>query len=59
MVIQALAETTHILEATNGVDFTLVLSEIVSISPSLLPVAVGCAAFRKAIGFMFGIIRGA
>ena len=43
----------------SGVDFTLVLSEMVALLPAILPVAVSCIAFRKGISFILGMVRGA
>lgn len=55
-------ETTTV--ATNlidvsGVDFTLVLSEMVALLPAILPVVVSCIAFRKGISFLLGMVHGA
>lgn len=43
----------------SGVDFTLVLSEMVALLPAILPVAVSCIAFRKGISFILSMVRGA
>lgn len=40
-------------------DLNAVLDTIVGLAPTLLPVAVGCLAFRKGIGFIFSVLRGA
>lgn len=42
-----------------GVDFMSVLNEMVALVPVILPVVIGCIAFRKGLSFLFGAIRGA
>ena len=49
---------THLIDVS-GVDFTLVLSEMVALLPAILPVAVSCIAFRKGISFILSMVRGA
>lgn len=44
---------------TTGVDFMSVLDEIVALVPVVLPVIVGCLAFRKGFGFLKSAIKGA
>lgn len=41
-----------------GVDFMIVLNEMVALLPSMLPVAIAGAAFRKGISFVLGFIHG-
>ncbi len=43
----------------SGVDFTIVLQEMVALLPVMLPVAVSCIAFRKGIAFILSFVRGA
>ncbi len=43
----------------SGVDFTIVLNEMVALLPAVLPVAVLCIGFRKGISFILGMVRGA
>jgi hypothetical protein len=49
---------THYIDVT-GVDFMSVLNEMVALVPVLLPVVIGCIAFRKGLSFMFSMIKGA
>lgn len=42
----------------SGVDFSIVLNEMVNLLPTMLPVVVSCVAFRKGISFMLSVIRG-
>ena len=43
----------------SGVDFMIVLDEMVALVPVMLPVIVGCLAFRKGIQFVKSMVRGA
>ena len=43
----------------SGVDFMIVLDEMVALVPVMLPVIVGCLAFRKGISFIKSMVRGA
>lgn len=45
--------------SSNQAALNEVLNTIAALAPALLPVAVGCLAFRKGIGFIFSILRGA
>lgn len=59
-VTPSLPSDTLITWATsNGESLNQVLATIAGLTPALLPVAVGCIAFRKGIGFLFSILRGA
>lgn len=42
----------------SGVDFSIVLNEMVALLPTMLPVVVSCVAFRKGISFILSVIRG-
>lgn len=44
---------------TSGVDLMQVLDEIVALVPVVLPVIVGCLAFRKGFAFLKSAIKGA
>lgn len=56
---EAVTTVTGNLIDVSGVDFTLVLSEMVALLPAILPVAVSCIAFRKGISFILSMVRGA
>lgn len=43
----------------SSVDFMQVLTVLMDLLPTMLPVAVGCAAFRKGISFILSFVRGA
>lgn len=55
------AETTstYIQQAIANVQFTQVLSEIVSVAPTILPVIVSIVAFKKALRWVIGSVKGA
>ncbi|MBQ8966265.1 hypothetical protein [Ruminococcus sp.] len=44
---------------SNSAALSEVLNTIAGLAPALLPVAVACLAFRKGIGFIFSVLRGA
>lgn len=44
---------------TTGVNFMDVLNEMVALVPVVLPVIVGCLAFRKGFSFIKNAIKGA
>ena len=50
---------TYIQQAISNVDFAQVLSEIVSVAPTILPVLVSLVAFRKALRWVIGTVKGA
>lgn len=55
-------ETTNVVTSmidVSGVDFSIVLNEMVALLPVMLPVAVSCIAFRKGISFILSFVRGA
>lgn len=52
-------ETTYIQQAISGVDFKQVLDEIVSVAPQLLPTLVAIIAFKKALRWVIGTVKGA
>lgn len=54
---EAVTTTTSLIDVS-GVDFSLVLNEMIALLPSMLPVAVTCIAFRKGISFILSFIRG-
>ncbi len=43
----------------SSVDFMQVLTVLMDLLPTMLPVAVACAAFRKGISFILSFVRGA
>lgn len=45
--------------ALSGVDLTVITTEILSIVPMVLPVALTLLAVRKGLNFLFGTLRGA
>lgn len=53
------AQATYIQQAINGVDFGQVLSEMVSVAPSILPTLVTIIAFKKALRWVIGTVKGA
>ena len=59
VAIPALAFADTPLISTTGVDFMAVLNEMVALVPTVLPVIVGCLAFRKGFQFLKSAIKGA
>ena len=51
--------STYIQQAVSGVDFGQVLSEIISVAPTLLPVLISIIAFKKALRWVIGTVKGA
>ncbi|MCR5022541.1 hypothetical protein [Ruminococcus sp.] len=51
--------STYIQQAISGVDFKQVLDEIVSVAPQLLPTLVAIIAFKKALRWVIGTVKGA
>ncbi len=43
----------------SNVDFMQVLTVLMDLLPTMLPVAVACAAFRKGISFILSFVHGA
>ena len=43
--------------AINGVDLSVMLQEVVSLLPAVLPTLVGFMAVRKGISFLYGSLR--
>ena len=43
--------------AINGVDLSVMLEEVVSLLPAVLPTLVGFMAVRKGISFLIGSLR--
>ena len=58
-VAQSASEQLINWASANESALNAVLNTIAGLAPSLLPVAVGCIAFRKGIGFLFSVLRGA
>lgn len=48
-----------IAESVNGAMFNQILTQMTDLLPILLPVVVGCLAFRKGISFLKSMIMGA
>lgn len=61
MPIEILSETpassTYLQNALSGVDFSQVLTEIVSVAPTILPIVVTCMAFRKGLSWVLRLFR--
>lgn len=55
---ETVASASNALIDVSGVDFTLILEEMVALLPVMLPVAISCLAFRKGIAFIMSFIRG-
>lgn len=53
----AVSSSTPMIDVS-GVDFSIVLNEMVNLLPTMLPVVVSCVAFRKGISFILSVIRG-
>ena len=53
------SQTSYIQQAISGVDFGQVLSEMVSVAPSILPTLVTIIAFKKALRWVIGTVKGA
>lgn len=51
--------STYIQQAIAGVDFVQILNEIVSVAPTVLPVLVAIVAFKKAMRWVIGTVKGA
>lgn len=58
-VLSANADPTYIQQAISGVDFAQILSEIISVAPTILPVIVAIVAFKKALRWVIGSVKGA
>lgn len=58
-VLSESGSTTYIQQAISGVDFKQVLDEIVSVAPELLPTLVAIIAFKKALRWVIGTVKGA
>ena len=59
-------ETTEVMTAVyeplidvTGVDFNIVLNEMLALLPALLPVVLTYIGFRKGLNFLLGMLRGA
>lgn len=48
-----------LIGGADGVDLSLVLSEIVALVPKVLPAVIGFIAFRKGFAFVRNALRGA
>lgn len=51
--------STYIEQAISGVQFKEVLDEIVSVAPHILPAIVSIVAFKKALRWVIGTVKGA
>lgn len=58
-VIAESGDSTYIQQAITGVDFGQVLSEIISVAPNVLPTIVTIIAFKKALRWVIGSVKGA
>jgi hypothetical protein len=53
------SQSTYIQQAINGVDFGQILSEIISVAPDVLPTIITIIAFKKALRWVIGSVKGA
>lgn len=51
--------TTYIQQAIANVQFTEILNEIISVAPTILPVLISILAFKKALRWVIGTVKGA
>lgn len=51
--------TVYITQAISNVDFKQILNEIVAVAPTILPVIVSIVAFKKALRWVIGSVKGA
>lgn len=51
--------TVYITQAIANVDFKQILNEIVAVAPTILPVIVSIVAFKKALRWVIGSVKGA
>ena len=58
-VVSEVSNTSYIQQALTGVDFKLILNEIIAIAPTILPVMVSIVAFKKALRWVIGTVKGA
>lgn len=58
LIAEAGAAAAKTMIDVSGVDFSIVLNEMVALLPTMLPVAVMCISFRKGISFILSFIRG-
>lgn len=58
-LLSAGTDSTYIQQAISGVEFTQILNEIISVAPTILPVIVAIVAFKKALRWVIGSVKGA
>ena len=56
---EAVSTASSALIDVSGVDFNIVLNEMVALLPALLPVVLTYIGFRKGLNFLLGMLRGA
>lgn len=56
---EATTDTVYITQAISNVDFKQILNEIVAVAPTILPVIVSIVAFKKALRWVIGSVKGA
>ena len=58
-VVAETTSSTYIQQAIANVQFTDILNEIISVAPTILPVLVSIVAFKKALRWVIGTVKGA
>lgn len=48
---------TYIQQAISGVDFKVILNEIVSVAPTIVPVILAITGFKKALRWIMGSVK--
>ena len=56
---EAVSTAYEALIDVSGVDFNIVLNEMISLLPAILPVVLTYIGFRKGLNFLLGMLRGA
>lgn len=56
---EAVSTAYEALINVSGVDFNIVLNEMISLLPAILPVVLTYIGFRKGLNFLLGMLRGA
>ncbi len=56
---EAVSTAYEALIDVSGVDFNIVLNEMIYLLPAILPVVLTYIGFRKGLNFLLGMLRGA
>ncbi|HYK74820.1 MAG TPA: hypothetical protein VEV44_17125 [Pseudoneobacillus sp.] len=51
--------TTTLVSALSGVDFSVILDQVLAVLPIALPVVIAFVGFKKGLGFVMSRIKGA